>query len=47
MFGRGLLNEHSSSGTLTQSYTPMPGLPACVKCDGPETKPPCANCGAQ
>lgn len=45
--GGGGSGNGTTSGTLSQSFTPMPGLPACVKCDGSETKPPCATCGAQ
>ena len=32
---------------VTPSYTYLPGMPSCVNCEGPKTKPPCATCGAQ
>lgn len=28
------------------TYTDLPGMPACVNCEGSETRPPCATCGA-
>ncbi len=34
-------------GGITPSYTYLPGMPSCVNCEGPKTKPPCATCGAQ
>lgn len=34
-------------GGASPSYTYLPGMPACVNCDGPETKPPCGTCGGK
>jgi uncharacterized membrane protein YgcG len=35
------------SGGGSPSYTYLPGMPTCVNCDGPQTKPPCSTCGAK
>lgn len=36
------------SGTgAAPTYTDLPGMPACINCEGSATKPPCAKCGAE
>lgn len=35
----------SGSG-VAPTYSDLPGMPACVNCEGAATKPPCSTCGA-
>ncbi len=35
------------TGGSGPSYTDLPGMPACINCEGSATKPPCSKCGAE
>jgi len=37
----------SFGGGSAASFTDLKGLPPCITCQGEETKPPCATCGAK